>query len=55
MISYKIKNVTPINFYFDATPLNLIKGIITETGVKNQTEIKNYIERFAVHNLFKNH
>ncbi len=55
IITYKIKNVTPINFYFDVTPLNLIKGIITEAGVKNQTEIKNYIERLAVHSLFKNH
>jgi translation initiation factor eIF-2B subunit delta len=55
IISYKIKNVTPINFYFDITPLNLLTGIITEEGIKKQTEINNLIKKYTLHSLFVNH
>jgi translation initiation factor 2B subunit (eIF-2B alpha/beta/delta family) len=51
----KIENVTPINYYFDVTPLNLITGIITEKGIKKHTEIQNLIEKYSMHRLFKNH
>ncbi|MBN2602972.1 MAG: translation initiation factor eIF-2B [Candidatus Thermoplasmatota archaeon] len=47
--SRKLKNVTPINFYFDVTPLNLLTGIITEVGIKKPAEIKNLIEKQTVH------
>jgi len=51
----KIKNVAPINFYFDVTPVELFTGVITELGLKNQTEIQTLIEELTLHKLFENH
>ena len=43
IISQPIKNVTPINYYFDITSLELITGIITEKGILSPLEIQEYI------------
>lgn len=51
----KIKNVTPINLYFDVTPLELFTGVITELGLKNKNEIQTLIEEKPIHKLFENH
>ncbi len=45
----QIDNVTPLNFYFEKTPLNLFTGIITEIGVLNPQDILNNSTQLTVH------
>lgn len=45
IISQPIKNVEPINYYFDLTPLEFITGIITEKGILSPVEIQKYISK----------
>lgn len=52
IIQSKISNVTPINFYFDYTPLEFITRIITEKEILKPQEIKERIKRLKIHNSF---
>ena len=49
IIKDKISNVTPINYYFDYTPLDSITGFITEKEVLKPLKIKNKIKNLKVH------
>jgi translation initiation factor 2B subunit (eIF-2B alpha/beta/delta family) len=49
IFSQSIKNVTPINYYFDLTPLEFITGIITEKGILSQLEIQEHISKLPIH------
>jgi translation initiation factor 2B subunit (eIF-2B alpha/beta/delta family) len=40
----RLKNVTVKNIYFDETPLKLIRGVITEGGVKTPEETMAYLK-----------
>jgi len=53
ILSRKISNITPINYYFDCTPLNFLTGIITEQEILQPTKIKEYIKHQKIHNIFK--
>jgi translation initiation factor 2B subunit (eIF-2B alpha/beta/delta family) len=52
IISDKISNVTPINYYFDLTPLEFLTGIITEKEILKPLEIKEKIKHLKIHNGF---
>ena len=52
IISNKISNVTPINYYFDLTPLEYLTGIITEKETLKPPEIKERIKHLQLHNGF---
>jgi translation initiation factor 2B subunit (eIF-2B alpha/beta/delta family) len=55
IIRNKIFNVTPINYYFDLTPLEYLTGIITENKILKHSEIIEKIEHFKTHNsIIKN-
>jgi len=47
-----IDNVTPINYYFDLTPLEYLTGIITERGFMTPNDIKQYIKNMRIHRIF---
>lgn len=49
IISQPIKNVTPVNYYFDLTPLEFITGIITEKGILSPIEIQEHISKLPMH------
>jgi len=48
----KISNVTPINYYFDFTPLDFITGIITEKKILKPLGVKNKINKLKIHRSF---
>lgn len=48
----QISNITPINYYFDLTPLDYLSGIITENNVLKPIDIKEKIEKIKIHNCF---
>ncbi len=52
IISNKISNVTPINYYFDLTPLKYLTGVITEKETLKPPEIKERIKHLQLHNGF---
>ncbi|GAH07190.1 unnamed protein product, partial [marine sediment metagenome] len=52
IIQSKISNVTPINYYFDYTPLEFITGVITEKEILKPPEIKERIKHIQIHNGF---
>jgi translation initiation factor 2B subunit (eIF-2B alpha/beta/delta family) len=54
IISYSLKNVTPLNYYFDITPLDCITGIITEKGILSLLEIQKYINKLPMHSILQN-
>jgi methylthioribose-1-phosphate isomerase len=39
-----------LNPYFDITPLEMIRGIITEDGLVRQNQVPDYIQKLALHN-----
>jgi len=51
IISQTIKNVTPVNYYFDLTPLEFITGIITEKGILSPLEIQEHISKLPMHRI----
>ena len=52
IISNKLSNVTPINYYFDLTPLEYLTGVITEKETLKPPEIKERIKHLQLHNGF---
>jgi len=50
IISNKISNITPINYYFDLTPLEFLTGVITEKEILKRPEIKERIKHLKIHN-----
>ena len=48
IISKPIKNITPVNYYFDLTPLDFITGIITEKGILSPFEIQEHIKKLLL-------
>ena len=54
IIKRKISNVTPINYYFDYTPLEFITGFITEKELLKPEDVKERIKHVKIHkNLSK--
>ena len=49
IIKRKITNVTPINYYFDYTPLEFITGFITEKEILKPEEVKGKIKHLKFH------
>jgi translation initiation factor 2B subunit (eIF-2B alpha/beta/delta family) len=47
-----LTNVTPINYYFDLTPLDYLTGFITDKGVINSLDVKNKISHFQLYKDF---
>ena len=45
----KLSNVTPVNYYFDYTPIEYITGIITEKEILEPGKIKEKIKNFKIH------
>jgi translation initiation factor 2B subunit (eIF-2B alpha/beta/delta family) len=52
IISNKMSNVTPINYYFDLTPYEFLTGVITEKEILKPPEIKERIKHLQKHNDF---
>lgn len=52
IIKDKISNVSPINYYFDYTPLESITGFVTEKEVLKPLEIKKKIKNVKIHKSF---
>jgi translation initiation factor 2B subunit (eIF-2B alpha/beta/delta family) len=50
ILQKKISNVTPINYYFDLTPLEFLSGIITENEILKPKEIIEKIKHLKIHN-----
>lgn len=46
------KNVTPVNTYFEITPLNFFTGIITEKGIMSPDETMQHMKKKKVHSVF---
>lgn len=51
ILSQPLKNVTPINYYFDITPLEYITGIITEKGILSPLEIQEHINKLPMQSV----
>jgi len=49
IIKRKLSNVTPVNYYFDYTPLEYITGIITEKEILLPKDIKERIKKLKIH------
>lgn len=49
----KLENVTPINYYFEETPLELLKGIVTEEEILKPSKIKEEMTSLKIHNILK--
>ena len=52
IVNRPLDNITPINYYFDLTPLKYLTGIITEKGILTNTELNTYINKLPLHNSF---
>jgi translation initiation factor 2B subunit (eIF-2B alpha/beta/delta family) len=52
IITETIDNVTPINYYFDITPLEYLTGILTEKGLMTPNKMKQYINTLRLHKVF---
>jgi len=52
ILSKTINNVTPINLYFDLTPLEYITGIITELGFMTPNDLKKHMKNMRIHRIF---
>ena len=48
----KLTNVTPVNYYFDLTPLEYLTGFITENEIINSLDIKNKISHLQLYKGF---
>ena len=49
IIKRKLSNVTPVNYYFDYTPIDYITGVITEKGILSPKDVKERIKKLKVH------
>ena len=49
IIPHTIPNVTPINYYFDRTPLEFFTGIITENDILKPPAIKVILQQQQIH------
>lgn len=49
ILKNNFKNVEPVNYYFDLTPLDYVKGVVTENGIYNSEKIMGFIKRLEVH------
>jgi translation initiation factor 2B subunit (eIF-2B alpha/beta/delta family) len=47
--SKKLQNVTPVNYYFDYTPLEYITGIITEKEILDPAKVRKKIKNLKIH------
>lgn len=47
----KIKNVTPINYYFDVTPYSYFTGFVTEKGIMSDYELEKYMKNIRIHKI----
>jgi len=47
-----IDNVTPVNYYFDLTPLEYLTGVITESGMMTSNDVEQYVKNFKIHRVF---
>jgi translation initiation factor 2B subunit (eIF-2B alpha/beta/delta family) len=45
----KLSNVTPVNYYFDYTPIEYITGIISEKEILEPAKIKEKIKNLKIH------
>ena len=52
ILTNKISNITPINYYFDLTPYEFLIGVITEKEILKSQEIKERIKNLQKHNDF---
>ena len=52
IISKPIENVTPINYYFDLTPIEYLTGVIAEGGFMAPNDIKQHIKDMRIHKIF---
>ncbi len=48
-----IHNVTAVNYYFDLTPLEYIKGVVTEKGIMTPNQLKKELRGLRPHKVFK--
>jgi translation initiation factor 2B subunit (eIF-2B alpha/beta/delta family) len=48
VINRKMSNVTPVNYYFDYTPLDYITGIITEKEILEPVKVKEKIKNLRI-------
>ena len=46
-------NITPVNSYFDLTPLEYLSGIVTEAGVRSTEAVKKDIRDLKIHPLLR--
>lgn len=53
IISKKIKNVSPVNYYFEYTDLDLFNSFVTEKGLQSKKEIKRQMKKRKVHPVFR--
>ncbi|MEF8880120.1 MAG: hypothetical protein V5A64_07015 [Candidatus Thermoplasmatota archaeon] len=51
--SKKMKNVSPVNYYFEYTNLDLFTNIVTEKGVQSKKDIEKQMKHQKVHPIFK--
>jgi translation initiation factor 2B subunit (eIF-2B alpha/beta/delta family) len=49
IIKLKSSNITPLNYYFDITPLEHLDGIITENHIFKPPEIPNRLDQLKLH------
>jgi len=45
----KLQNVTPVNYYFDYTPIEYITGVITEKEILKPDDVKRVIKNLNIH------
>ncbi len=53
LLSGSARNVTPLNLYFDLTPLELLAGIITEEGTMPLLSVKAGISSLNIHPILR--
>jgi translation initiation factor 2B subunit (eIF-2B alpha/beta/delta family) len=49
IIKEKLSNVSPVNYYFDYTPLDYMTGIITEKEIMEPALVKEKIRNLSIH------
>lgn len=52
ILSKQAKGVTPVNFYFEYTPLAYVTGVVSELGILNHADIKNRMKNKELHDIF---
>ncbi len=49
IIRDKLPNITPVNYYFDLTPLEYLTGVITEKGIIKPPDIKSKLSHLPIY------